>query len=141
MSAQLQFHLLFISLFIYVTARYQPVQLEVKQQNQAEHSQRKMSIHKQLLNFSNTLLIHSEKIMLSLYKAYQKEQKKKRRAEEKRIDEIVKTLSPAAQKADKIIRGIYNNVTLTRKEMDHAIEVQLSKLDKETYNELVFATQ
>ncbi|ETN80583.1 hypothetical protein NECAME_02330 [Necator americanus] len=62
-------------------------------------------------------------------------------AENNRMNEIVEKLSPAAQEADRAIRGIYSNETLTRKEINAEVSKKLKKLPKKVYNELILASQ
>ncbi|CAI4227747.1 unnamed protein product [Auanema sp. JU1783] len=58
-----------------------------------------------------------------------------------RMDGIVLTLSPQAQQADKEIRVIMRNTTMTKKQIDNAVEKKMNALPKKVYYELVFANQ
>nr|CDJ85202.1 Protein of unknown function DUF148 domain containing protein [Haemonchus contortus] len=62
-------------------------------------------------------------------------------AEAARMDKAVGTLSQAAQEADKVIRGIIMNESLTRKEINALVASQMQLLPPRVFNELTVALQ
>ncbi|CAJ0604020.1 unnamed protein product [Cylicocyclus nassatus] len=61
--------------------------------------------------------------------------------ENARMNSTVAVLSKAAQAADQIIRGIYSNETLTKKQINAEVSKQIKRLPKKVYKELTLASQ
>ncbi|WKX90162.1 hypothetical protein Q1695_009197 [Nippostrongylus brasiliensis] len=79
--------------------------------------------------------------VLSAYKKHVATQDAARETENARMDKAVEKLSKAARKADSVIRGIYSNQSLTRKEINGRVSEMMAELPRNVYNELTLAIQ
>ncbi|EYC11462.1 hypothetical protein Y032_0050g1926 [Ancylostoma ceylanicum] len=86
----------------------------------------------------------AKKIGGPVLKAYQQHtaaQDLAKETEDARMNKTVESLSPAAQAADRVIRGIYSNETLTKKQINTEVAKKMKKLSRKVYNELTLASQ
>ncbi|KAL6737118.1 hypothetical protein Aduo_010789 [Ancylostoma duodenale] len=100
------------------------------------------------LDTANTKFVFAPNGILQMYggtvAAYQEHtaaQDLAKETEDARMNRTVENLSPAARAADRVIRGIYSNQTLTKKQINTEVSKKMKKLPRKVYNELTLASQ
>ncbi|KAL6737119.1 hypothetical protein Aduo_010790 [Ancylostoma duodenale] len=79
--------------------------------------------------------------VLAAYQEHTAAQDLAKETEDARMNRTVENLSPAARAADRVIRGIYSNQTLTKKQINTEVSKKMKKLPRKVYNELTLASQ